>query len=185
MPSLTFTAHWAGLAAACNVCRRPRRRDGRGTPGGTGALAFVISPIADNLATALLLGAGFFPLVLPSLVTWLVPALILSLAVRVTDVDAGSAARIGVWRADGNSCSTRSFARNPPRWRTRGLRCHSMRLPCWNVSSGTRCCSFAARSWLLAGWADGERRSRVGLRLGGRPLDSSRPPSRAGGAQPF
>ena len=98
----------------------------------TGALAFVISPIADNLTTALLLGAvamavgrgqsrfvplaciniviaanaggafspfgdittlmvwqagkvpfaGFFPLVLPSLINWLVPAVILSLAVH-------------------------------------------------------------------------------------------------------
>lgn len=98
----------------------------------TGALAFVVSPIADNLTTALLLGAvamavgrgqplfvplacinivvaanaggafspfgdittlmvwqagkvpfaGFFPLVVPSLVNWLVPALILSVAVR-------------------------------------------------------------------------------------------------------
>ena len=49
-------------------------------------LAFWISPVSDNLTTALLMATvvmavgGFFALLLPSAVNWFVPALLMSFA---------------------------------------------------------------------------------------------------------
>jgi Na+/H+ antiporter NhaD/arsenite permease-like protein len=134
IPAMTFvnTLQERGLFDALRVWLIQRRLSLRALFWVTGALAFVVSPIADNLTTALLLGtvamavgrgyprfitlscinivvaanaggafspfgdvttlmvwqAGkvefgeFFALFLPSLVNWLVPALLLSLAIR-------------------------------------------------------------------------------------------------------
>ena len=140
IPAMTFvnTLEERGLFDALRVWLIQRRLSLRALFWITGALAFVVSPIADNLTTALLLGtvamavgrshprfitlscisivvaanaggafspfgdvttlmvwqAGkvafgeFFALLLPSLVNWLVPAVLLSLAIRDTHPDA-------------------------------------------------------------------------------------------------
>jgi Na+/H+ antiporter NhaD/arsenite permease-like protein len=133
IPAMTFvnTLDERGLFDSLRVWLTHRGLSLRALFWVTGALAFVISPIADNLTTALLMGAvvmavgkgqprfvvlacinvvvaanaggafspfgdittlmvwqagkvpfaGFFPIVMPSLVNWLVPALLLSLAI--------------------------------------------------------------------------------------------------------
>jgi Na+/H+ antiporter NhaD/arsenite permease-like protein len=134
IPAMTFvnTLEERGLFDAMRVWLIQRGLSLRTLFWVTGALAFVISPIADNLTTALLMGAvtmavgrghptfislgcinivvaanaggafspfgdittlmvwqagkvpfgGFFAIVLPSLVNWLVPAILMSLAIR-------------------------------------------------------------------------------------------------------
>jgi Na+/H+ antiporter NhaD/arsenite permease-like protein len=134
IPAMTFvnTLEERGLFDALRVWLIQRGLSLRALFWVTGALAFVVSPIADNLTTALLMGTvvmavgrgrprfvtlacinvvvaanaggafspfgdittlmvwqagkvsfqGFFALVLPALVNWIVPAILLSLAVR-------------------------------------------------------------------------------------------------------
>ena len=134
IPAMTFvnTLEERGLFDALRVWLIQRGLSLRALFWVTGALAFVVSPIADNLTTALLMGGvvlavgrgqprfvtlacinvvvaanaggafspfgdittlmvwqagkvpfqGFFPLVMPSLVNWIVPALLMSITLR-------------------------------------------------------------------------------------------------------